>query len=84
MVYYPSYRVKKRFGNFNKKFCLNKMKEFGKTILTIGEEYNLMFSIGGTISTITYNQQVPLNSSVIYDGQLIGNVLSHSDFSLTK
>lgn len=60
------------------------MKEFGKTILTIGEEYNLMFSIGGSIPTITYNQQVPLNSSVIYDGQLIGNVLSHSDFSLPK
>ena len=75
MVYYPSYRTKKRFGNFNKKNCKQK-----QTKLTIAEEFAIFITINGTGYSITFNQKQPINSTVIYNNVLIGKITSHDNF----
>ena len=70
MVYYPSYRTKKRFGNFNKKNCKQK-----QTKLTIAEEYHIFITTNQTQGyTITFNQKQPINSTVTYNNVLIGRM----------
>ena len=83
MVYYPSYRVKKRFGNFNKQICPKK-SQYSCAILTVGEQYQTSIAFVAGVPTpqysITFESAVPNGSDVVYNSKLITQVKKHDEF----